>query len=154
MSGTNKLSRKAEDELRRLSFEIRVLDETAQALQSRMNMVNAVIADLTYATSTLNGLENNSEGSELLVPVGGSSYIRARLQDADKVIVGFGASVSVEKSIPEAEEIIKRRSEELDKTRASLQQRLVQVVEKANQDRAKFQELAKELSREQASLNV
>ena len=154
MSETNELARNVEDELRRLSFEVRILDETAQALQSRMNMVNAVIADLAYAASTLEGLEKNVEGSELLVPVGGSSYIRARLQDADKVIVGVGARVSVEKSITEAKEIVKKRSEELGKTRTSLQQRFIQVAEKANQDRAKFQELANELGREQASLNV
>jgi len=154
LSETNELARNVEDELRRLSFEVRILDETAQALQSRMNMVNAVIADLAYAASTLEGLEKNVEGSELLVPVGGSSYIRARLQDADKVIVGVGARVSVEKSITEAKEIVKKRSEELGKTRTSLQQRFIQVAEKANQDRAKFQELANELGREQASLNV
>ncbi len=148
------MAHNVEDELRRLSFEIRILDETLQALQSRMNMVSAVIADLAYAASTLDGIEKNAEGSELLVPVGGSSYIRARLHDAGKVIVGVGASVSVEKSLTEAKEIVKKRSEQLGTTQTSIQQRLMQVAEKANQDRAKFQELAKELSREQASLNV
>jgi len=134
------LASKVEEELRRLSVEIRLLEDTAQALQSRTNMVNAVITDLTYANTTLEGLKKNEEGSELLVPVGGSSYIRASLQDPDRVIVGIGAGVSVEKTMKEAKAIIKKRLEDLEKTKVALQQRFAQVAQKINEDRAKFEE--------------
>jgi len=83
------LASKVEEDLRRLSIEIRFLEETAQALQSRMGMVNAVIQDLTFANVTLESLEKHKLGSELLVPIGGSSYIKAKLDDPDKVIVGW-----------------------------------------------------------------
>lgn len=134
------MASKVEEELRRLSVEIRLLEDTAQALQSRTNMVNAVITDLTYANTTLEGLKKNEVGSELLVPVGGSSYIRASLQDPDRVIVGIGAGVSVEKTLKEAKAIIKKRLEDLEKTKVALQQRFAQVAQKINEDRAKFEE--------------
>jgi prefoldin alpha subunit len=149
-----KLASKIEEELRRLSIEIRFLEENAQALQSRMNMVNAVITDLTYANMTLKGLEKNEIGSEILVPVGGSSYIKAKLHDPDKVIVGIGAGVSVDKTSQEAKEIVKKRLEDLEKTRASVQQRFAQVAQKINEDRAKFEELVAELRKGKPSRNV
>ena len=136
------MASKAEEELRRLSIEIRFLEETAQALQSRINMLNAVIQDLSYANVTLEGLEKNKVGSELLVPIGGSSYIKAKLDDPDKVIVGMGAGVSVEKTSQEAKGIVKKRLEGLGKTRVSLQQRFSQVAQKIDEDRGKFEELA------------
>ncbi len=139
------MASKVEEELRRLSIEIRFLEETAQALQSRMNMVNAVIQDLTYANITLESLGKNELGSELLVPIGGNSYIKAKLDDPDKVIVGMGAGVSVEKTSQEAKGIVKKRLEGLGKTRVSLQQRFAQVAQKINEDRGKFEELAAEL---------
>ena len=148
------MASKLEEELRRLSVEIRLLEETAQALQSRANMVNAIIKDLTYAKMTLEGLEKNKTGSELLVPVGGSSYIRASLQDPDKVIVGIGAGVSVEKTTQEAKEIIKKRLEDLEKTRMALQQRFAQVAQKMTEDRAKFEESVAELRKGKPSRNV
>lgn len=46
---------KIEEELRRLTVEMRILEQTAEAIQSRINMVNAVITDLSYANSTLEG---------------------------------------------------------------------------------------------------
>jgi len=139
------LASKVEEDLRRLSVEIRFLEETAQALQSRMGMVNAVIQDLTFANVTLESLEKHKLGSELLVPIGGSSYIKAKLDDPDKVIVGMGAGVSVERTSQDAKEIVRKRLEGLEKTRVSLQQRFAQVAEKINEDRAKFEEFAAEL---------
>jgi prefoldin alpha subunit len=122
-------------------MELRLLEQTAEALQSRMNMVNSAVADLTYAQMTLDGLEKENEKSELLVPIGGTSYIRAKLDNPDKIIVGMGAGVSVEKTRQEAKEIIKKRQQDLDKAKTSVQQQFAQVAEKINQDRERIEAL-------------
>lgn len=146
----DKLASKSEDELRRLSVEMRLLDQSAEIIQSRVNTVNALITDLTYAGMALEGLKQENEGSELFVPIGGNSYIRAKLQGSDKVVVGMGAGVAVEKTLPEAEEIIKKRVENMQKTRMSLQQQFTQVAQKMSEDRVKFEELAAEMRQEKA----
>jgi prefoldin alpha subunit len=148
------LADKVEEELRRLSIEMRLLEQTAEAIQSRINMVNAVIADLTYASMTLEGLEKQKENAELLIPIGGNSYIKARLETPDKVTVGIGAGVSVEKTLQEAKEIIKRRLEEMEKSRVTLQQQFSQVLERINEDRERFEELAAELRKGTSAKNV
>lgn len=135
------MASKSEEELRKLSVELRLLEQTAEALQSRMNMINSVTTDLAYARMTLEGLEKESEKSELLVPIGGTSYIRAKLDNPDKIIVGMGAGVSVEKTQEEAKEIIKKRLEDLGKTRTSIQQQFAQVAERINQDRERVETL-------------
>ena len=142
------MTSKSEEELRRISVEIRLLEQTAEAIQSRLNMVNAVATDLTYASMTLEGIETEKENSELLVPIGGSSYIKAGLVNPDKIIVGMGAGVSVEKTRQEAKDIIKNRLENLEKTRMSLQQQLAQIAEKITEDREKFEAMAAELREE------
>ena len=62
-------------------------------------MVNAAIADLSYANATLDGIEKEKENVEMLVPIGGSSYVKVKLADSNKVIVGMGSGVSVEKPL-------------------------------------------------------
>jgi prefoldin alpha subunit len=148
------LASKSEEELRRLSVELRFLEQTAEAIQSRLNMVNAVITDLTYATMTLDGLEKEKENTELLVPIGGNSYVKAKLANTDKLIVGMGAGVSVEKTLPESKEIIKKRLEDLENTRKGLQQQFAQVAEKINEDRGKFETLVAQLREGKAPQNV
>jgi prefoldin alpha subunit len=136
---------KTEEKLRKLSVEMRFLEQTGEAIQSRINMINAAITDLTYASMTLEGLEEEKENSELLVPIGGNSYIKARLSNPDKIIVGMGAGISVEKTLQEAKEIIKSRLENLEKSRTSLQQQLARVAEKMSEDKEKFDRLVVEL---------
>ncbi|MEM3783519.1 MAG: prefoldin subunit alpha [Candidatus Bathyarchaeia archaeon] len=148
------MASKVEEELRKLSVEMRILEQTAETIQARMNMINAVITDLTYANMTLEGLEKQKENAELLIPIGGNSYIKARLETPDKVTVGIGAGVSVEKTLQEAKDIIKKRLEDMEKSRTSLQQQFSQIAERINEDRARFEELAAELRKETPSKNV
>jgi len=143
-----------EEELRRLSVELRFYEQTAEAMQARINMINAVITDLTYADTALDALEKEKEGSELLVPLGGNAYVKARLENTDKLIVGMGAGVSVEKTLPESKEIVKKRQEDMEKTRMSMQQQFVQVVDRAKDLREKIESLVDKMREEAPSKNV
>jgi prefoldin alpha subunit len=132
---------KEEDELRKLSVEMRFLEQTAETLQQRIGMVNAALTDLTYASMTLEGMEKEKENAELLVPIGGSSYIKVKLACFDKVVVGMGAGVSIEKTLPEAKAIVKERLEELEKTMQSAQQQFAQIAQRINAGRSRVESL-------------
>jgi len=132
---------KEEEELNRLSVEMRFLEQTAETLQQRIGMINAAITDLTYANMTLEGIEKEKDDAELLVPIGSSSYIKVKLANADKVVVGMGAGVSVEKTLPEAKAIVKERLDELEKTMTSAQQQFAQVAQRINAGRSQLQSL-------------
>jgi prefoldin alpha subunit len=132
---------KEEEELRRLTVQLRFLEQTAETLQSRIGMLNAAITDLTYANMTLDGVENEKENAELLVPIGGSSYVQVKLADSDKVIVGLGAGVSAEKTLPEAKALLKERLDELQKSMQAAQQQFTQIAERINADRNRVESL-------------
>ena len=133
---------------------MRYLEQTAETLQSRLNMVNAGLTDLTYANMTLDGIENEKENTELLVPIGGSSYLKVKLASPDKVIIGLGAGVSMEKTLPEAKTLIKERLDELEKTRNSAQQQFSQIAERINLGRNRMEGLLSGLRTGKAPGNV
>lgn len=130
-----------EEELRKLSIEMRYLEQTAETLQQRISMVNAAMTDLTYAKMSLDDLEKEKEDSELLVPIGGGSYIKVKLANTDSVVVGVGAGVSVEKTLPEAKDIVKERLSELEKTIMAAQQQFAQVAQRINAGRNRLESL-------------
>jgi len=134
-----------EETFRRLVVELRILEGTAEALQSRANLVNAALTELRIASMTLEGLEKEKEATPLFVPIGGGSYVKATLESADKVIVGIGANVAVERTIKEAKENLENRISELEKTRTSLGQQFAQVLEKIRDDRARIEEITAKL---------
>jgi prefoldin alpha subunit len=143
-----------EETFRRLAVELRLLEGTAEELQSRINLVNAALTELKIASVTLNGIEAEKENSSLFVPIGGGSYIKAKLESADKIIVGVGAGVATEKTVKEATASLERRISELEKTRNTLQQQLTQVVGKIQDGRSKFEELTMKLRKEEKTRRV
>jgi len=143
-----------EEAFRRVAVEVRILESTAENLESRINFVNAAITELTYAHTTLEGLEKEKTDSSLFVPIGGGSYIKAKLESSDKVIVGIGSGVAVEKTFAEAKEKIKSRLEEMEKARVNMEQQLSQVLERIRESRTKLQDISAALSRRERGANV
>jgi prefoldin alpha subunit len=145
---------KEEEELRKLSVEMRFLEQTAETLQQRLSMLNAAITDLSYANMTLDGVEKEKEDAELLVPIGGGSYVKMKLASCDKIVVGIGAGVSVEKQLPEAKAMVKGRLEELEKSMVAAQQQFSQVADRINSGRNRLETLLSSVREEKAVGNV
>lgn len=145
----------SDDEVfRKIAVELRILENTAETLQSRINFVNAAVTELTYSHMTLEGLEKEKPDVPLFVPIGGGSYIKAKLESPEKVIFGVGAGVALEKPFAEAKGKIKGRIEEMEKSRAGMEQQLEEVLERIRMDRERLQEMSAGLSRKERGANV
>ena len=125
-------------------MESRFLEETVNELQSRINLTNSALTELRVSSMTLEGLEEE-KGAQLFVPIGGGSYVKARLETANKVVVGIGADVAVERSLKETKEELEARIAELEKTREALVQQFNQVVERIQENRGKLEEVTAKL---------
>jgi len=135
-----------EDIVRQLATEIRILEGSIGALQSRLDIVRAAISEVTLAFNTLDGLKNMQDGDSTLVPVGAGSYVRMTIADSKKLVMGIGASVAMEKDVESSVGELKGRLEELDKARTSIQQQLDQTVARYQQDRDALEELLRHQS--------
>lgn len=121
------------------------MEETVNELQSRINITNSALTELRVSSMTLEGLEKEQKDAQLFVPIGGGSYVKARLQTAKKVVVGIGADVAVERTLKVAKEELETRITELEKTRKALGQQFNQVIEKIQENRGKLEEITAKL---------
>jgi len=148
------VSTEDQETFRRLVVELRILEGTAEAIQSRLDLVGAAFTELNLARITLEGVEKETTDASLFVPIGAGSYIKAKLESMDLVIVGMGAGVSIERTIAEAKATVQNRMGELEKTRVSLQQQFVQVVGRIQEHRGKLDDLTAKLSRTEKATDV
>jgi prefoldin alpha subunit len=128
-----------------LVLESRYLEETANELQSRISMTNAAINELRVSNMTLDGLEQEKKGAQLFVPIGGGSYVKAKLETTENIVVGIGADVAVERTLKETKVELEARIAELEKTRETLGQQLNQVVGRMQENRATMEEVSAKL---------
>ena len=81
------------------------------------------------------------EGEDTLVPIGAGSYVRMKIADSKKLVMGIGAGAAIEKDVDSSVEELKGRLQELDKARNSIQQQLEQTLARYQQDRDALEEL-------------
>jgi prefoldin alpha subunit len=86
-----------------------------EAIAQQMNMVKITIKDVETALTTITSLKDETAGKEILVPIGFSSFVNATLTSPDKVVIGVGAGVSVEKKTDDAKAFLEKRKDELNK---------------------------------------
>jgi len=140
-----------EEQLRRLLVELQILQNTAEVLQSRVNILEAGITELRVAGTTLEEMKKEEEGASILLPIGGESFIRAKLGNISTVIMGIGTDVSVEMELDKALEDIGARLSESEKASLSAQEQLSQIVAQMQSHQENVNRLSAELRGEGAS---
>jgi prefoldin alpha subunit len=130
-----------DQEIRQLLLELRALEGSGNILQSRLDILNAAISEVTLAHATLEGIKTQPKGADILIPLGAGSFLRASLSDVERVIIGIGAGVAVEKTVDESIAELKNRLEDLEKARVSIQQQLGGVLSALEEKRTKLSEL-------------
>ena len=137
-----------------MALESRYLEETVNELQSRINMTNSAITELRVSNMTLEGLKTEKKGAQLFVPIGGGSYVKAKLETSKKVVVSIGADVAVEKTVKKAKVDLESRISELEKTSEALGQQFNQVVGRFQENRKTMEEVTAKLREGEKSNSV
>jgi prefoldin alpha subunit len=115
MADANPASPESEEQIRELISRIQLNQQRMDALQQQANLVQMSLNDLDSALKALTTLDGKGDGQEMLVPIGAGSFVHARLAEPDKVIIGLGSGVSVEKNFADSKGIIQSRRTELEK---------------------------------------
>ena len=135
---------KQDELMSQLAAEIRILEGSVATLQSRLNIVRSAINEVNLAHATLEGLTKLQDGDDTLVPVGAGSYVRMKIADSKKLVMGIGAGTAMEKDVASSVDELKSRILELDKASSSIQQQLDQVLARYDQDREALNRLLQE----------
>lgn len=116
-----------QQQLAELSEKHEVYQYQAESLAQQINMVKITIRDVEMALTTVTALKDEPAGKETLVPVGFGSFVKATLTTTDKVVVGVGAGVSIEKNIDDAKAFLETKKEELTKYLEQLNGTIVKI---------------------------
>jgi len=127
-----------EEEVRRLLMAYQQYQAEAEAIVRQLGLFQLSVEGCEKALKAVEAMETAEEGQEMLVPIGQDSFIHAKLTSKDKVIVGVGAGVSIEKSNSEAKESLSKRKAQLSEASAKLNQ----TLSKIEQEMGKIQSVA------------
>jgi len=122
------MSSRNEELLRQLIAQLQALENAYQEIRSRLNILDAALSEISLASLTLKGIKTLDNDSEILIPIGGGSFVKAKLSDSNNVIHSIGSGVSTEKTIELAQADFDNRISDFQKIRNSLNQQLNQAT--------------------------
>jgi prefoldin alpha subunit len=117
----------SEEEIRRLLMVYQQHQAEAEAIVQQLGIFQLSMEGCEKALAAVEAMDAAGEDQEILVPIGQGSFVHARLASKDKVVVGVGAGVSIEKSTQEAKEALTQRKAQLSEATAKLNQALSRI---------------------------
>ena len=133
-----------DEELQKYMVMIENYKEQIGQIEMQQQYVQAAIADYTKAKLTLENLGKADEKSDILLPIGGSTFINATAKDTSKVLFDIGAGIVTEKTFEDAINKIDERVKSLEQTQEKLTTMMQQIQEEAAEISNKAQALVSE----------
>lgn len=118
-----------QQQLQELSVRHQQYQYQGEALAQQLNMVKITIKDVETALTTITAFKEEPAGKEILVPIGFASFVNATLSSPDKVVIGIGSGVSVEKKIDDAKTFLEKKKDELTKYSEQLNNTLAKIAQ-------------------------
>src|ERR1041385_7496857 len=102
------------------------------ALSRQIEFLQGVLDDLRRAQTALESF-GESANREVLVPLGASTFVRGRIEDADQILLGIGAGYATERPRADAIAQLSSRAEQVEKELERAMQTAVQLQQDAAQ---------------------
>ena len=122
-----------EKELQQSLRSLELYKTQMESLDQQYEFMAHTMQEITKAKDTMVAYKDVEEGSEMLTPVGGSSYLFTKASGTDKAIVGIGAEIAVETKIVDAIARLEERTKEVEEAMKSLNQKYSEVANMASE---------------------
>ena len=130
-----------DEELTKYMTIIEQYKEQMSSLETQSSYMQAAIAEYNKSKMTIEQLSKTSKGEEILLPIGGGTFIKAATVDSSQVLYDIGAGVVTEKSTDDTIKNIDKRIEELQKSL----EKLAEIMQNLQNEAAEISQKAQNL---------
>ena len=115
--------------------------EQLNALDMQLQISQSALNDYTKAKLTLEHLSKAAKEDDILIPIGGGTFIKGNLNDKDKILTDVGAGIVTEKPLKDALAKVDERIKLMQENRDKLISIAQQIQKEATELSQKTQEL-------------
>ncbi len=130
-----------EEEITRNLTMIEYYKEQLNSIDMQAQYLQAAIADFYKAKLTVEQLHKADDESEILIPIGGGTFLNGSLKDSSKVLVDIGAGLITEKTIDAAIKKIEKRIKDLQENQEKLMSMAQKMQNEATELSQKTQQM-------------
>ena len=131
--------------LQKIYTDQQMTESNLNLLQQRIELIQMYITNYRSGLMVLEEIENKKDGEEMLMNVGGSIFVQAKLLNPDKVTRGIGSGVRIEQTVEDAKAAVTEAVTNLEEQYEALAQEYQKLLARASVLNSQFQQLATQI---------
>ncbi len=133
-----------DEELNRLMVMAEQYKAQLNQIDNQLAYIQQAINEYNKSKITIENISKTGKNSDVLLPIGGASYIDAKAKDSTKILFDIGAGYIIEKDSEDAIKKIDSRIKELEKNMEKIEELRQQTENEATEVYQKAQKLYQE----------
>ena len=102
-----------EEDIQQKYMQFQTLQQQMQQINEHVELLNQQNADLDISKNALEELGKTAVDNEILAPIANGIFFKATLKDNQKLVLNVGSNTTVEKTIPEAVNLLTKQQQEI-----------------------------------------
>ena len=126
------------DGMRELQERIEAIEQQVETLRAEVESLRVEQTEIDEAIEAIGSIDT---GDTVQVPLGGGAYVRAKIENAEEIIVGFGGGYAGERDSEGAVESLERKRDLLDDRIEGVQEDIEELREESTDLERRAQQL-------------
>jgi prefoldin alpha subunit len=134
----------SQKELQEKMVQYQMLEESFKELNERRELFTSRMMEIEQTKQAIDEIEKAKENN-VFVPLGSSVFLPGKLDKKEKMVVGVGSDIVMEKSVEEVKEILDKRKKMLEEGMEDVQNHMEEIIEKIRKIEPEIQKMYSEL---------
>jgi prefoldin alpha subunit len=109
-------------------MEMKLVEEQLEEIQKQAKTVEKQVIELASTVQSIDEFRQVNAGDELLIPLSGGIFVKARLKDNKQFLVNVGADIVVIKDIEATKTLISNQVDEMQNLHAKMHLQMQRLV--------------------------
>ncbi len=133
-------------QLQEKMLQYQMLEEKFKALNQRRELFSMKLVEIEQTNQAIGEVEKSKE-TDVFVPLGSSVFLPGKLNKKEKMIVGIGADIAVEKNVEEVKKVIEDRRKTLENGLETVQSNMLQIAQQMQSLEPEIQKMLTKLQK-------
>jgi prefoldin alpha subunit len=130
-------------EVKEKYMELQMMQNQARQVQQQVQALESQAGEMDIVQQALDDFAQSKTGSPAIVTLTPGLFVKAKLEETDKVLLNVGGGAVVQKTIPEAKKVIAEQATELRKLQEELSTQLQKLAVNAEKVQNELRALIK-----------
>ena len=134
----------SEKELQQKMMEYQMLEEKFKQMNQQRELFAAKMMELEQTKQIVEEMKKSKKEDDVLIPLGSGLFLPGKINKKEKMVIGIGADIIVEKDSEGVNKILEERKEILENGMENLQNNMLQIAQELQKIQTEFQKMMPE----------